>query len=137
MVEDGLSDGRRIAQLLSSELTGLAVGPLADVTVTDADPDVEPTPAGALAFRISHEGTNVGAVSVTPDAVLVELDPTTHGSDGAPATVRVDDAADLAVRDRSGRGLEIRIESGAAVKPAIDVVREVLAARPSDTDGLR
>ena len=53
MVEDRLSDGKRIAQLLASELTG-DQATLAHVVVADADPDVEPTADGAFAYRVIH-----------------------------------------------------------------------------------
>lgn len=53
MVEDRLRDGKRIAQLLASELTGDQVS-LANVVVADADPDVEATEAGAFAYRVVH-----------------------------------------------------------------------------------
>ena len=53
MVQDRLSDGKRIAQLLASELTGDQAA-LAHVVVADADPDVEPTADGAFAYRVVH-----------------------------------------------------------------------------------
>ncbi|OYR58362.1 hypothetical protein [Halorubrum halodurans] len=51
MVADRLADGVRIGQLLASEVTGDR-GRLRGLDVTDADPDVEPTADGALAFRL-------------------------------------------------------------------------------------
>ena len=53
MVEDRLRDGKRIAQLLASELTGDQAS-LANVVVADADPDVEATEDGAFAYRVVH-----------------------------------------------------------------------------------
>lgn len=53
MVQDRLSDGKRIAQLLASELTG-DQSTLANVVVADADPDVEATEDGAFAYRVVH-----------------------------------------------------------------------------------
>lgn len=53
MVQDRLSDGKRIAQLLASELTGDQAA-LAYVVVADADPDVEATDDGAFAYRVVH-----------------------------------------------------------------------------------
>ncbi|TQQ80925.1 hypothetical protein EGH24_07145 [Halonotius terrestris] len=53
MVQDRLRDGKRIAQLLASELTG-DHATLAHVVVADADPDVEPTDDGAVAYRVVH-----------------------------------------------------------------------------------
>ncbi|MFB6243669.1 MAG: hypothetical protein ABEH80_06180, partial [Halobaculum sp.] len=53
MVRDRLDDGVRIAQLLASELGSDAVRP--PFSVTDADPDVDPTADGALAYRVVLE----------------------------------------------------------------------------------
>ena len=63
MVQDRLRDGTRIAQLLASELTGNR-GALEAVVVVDADPDVEPTADGALAYRV--------AVVSDPAAIVVD-----------------------------------------------------------------
>ena len=57
MVENRLSDGTRIAQLLASELTGDR-DTLARVVVADANPDVEPTADGAFAYRVVHVADN-------------------------------------------------------------------------------
>jgi hypothetical protein len=51
MVEDRLTDGVRIGQLLASEIAGDR-GRLDGIAVTDGDPDVEPTADGALAYRL-------------------------------------------------------------------------------------
>ena len=48
MVDDRLSDGVRIAQLLASEIDGNR-SRLRHLHVTDADPDVDPTADGAFA----------------------------------------------------------------------------------------
>lgn len=53
MVADRLRDGTRIAQLVASELTGDR-GRLREVVVVEADPDVEPTVDGAVAYRVAH-----------------------------------------------------------------------------------
>lgn len=117
MVQDRLSDGTRIAELLASEIEGDA-GPLAALTVTDADPDVEPTADGALAYRVGREsGDEVAAVYVQPDRARVEFR-------SAP------DAAAEAARDgglrarpkavRPPRTL-VFVEDGAQVKRVRDV----------------
>lgn len=95
MVEDRLRDGTRIAQLVASELTGDRRR-LAQVVVVDADPDVEPTEDGAVAYRVAHvsepdaiaigdrgqttvdesvdaEQTTVATVFVHPDRARVEF----------------------------------------------------------------
>lgn len=61
MVEDRLADGLRIAQLLASEVTG-GVDRLARLSVTDADPDVEPTTDGALAYTVRLDDDTDGRV---------------------------------------------------------------------------
>ncbi len=68
MVQDRLRDGTRIAQLLASELTGNR-GRLESVVVVEANPDVEPTADGALAYRI--------VLVSTPEAITLERGQTT------------------------------------------------------------
>ena len=113
MVEDRITDGRRIGQLLASELTGLQRGPLADVAVVDADRDVEPTPEGAFAYRVTADGTEVAAVEVTPETarLVLEREP---GHVPARDDVTVDGATVVA-------------HSGAAVKTAVDVLEGTLS----------
>ncbi|WP_159899872.1 hypothetical protein [Salinirussus salinus] len=103
MVEDRVTDGKRIAQLLASELTGLETGPLGAVAVTDADPEAEPSSGGTVAYRVTVEGEAVGAVVMYPGRVVV----------------------DLGVEE-SETGGKLAVESGAAVKRAVDAVREQL-----------
>jgi len=110
MVEDRITDGKRIGQLFASELTGLERGPLGAVSVADADPDVEPTAEGAFAFSVVADGDRVGAVSVTDVAARLELDePTSYESERDDVTVEEDGAVVVA-------------HSGAAVKTLVDVV---------------
>ncbi|MEF8906786.1 MAG: hypothetical protein V5A13_02895 [Haloarculaceae archaeon] len=108
MVDDRVTDATRVAQLLASELTGLEVGPLETVDVTDADPDAEPSSEGTVAYRVTADGESVGTVLLYPDRVVVDLG--VEGSAGVAGTT--DD--------------ELVVESGAAVKRAVDVVRERL-----------
>lgn len=73
MSSDRVRDGHRIAELLASELeSGATPDALA---VTDADPDVEPTPDGALAYRVRDERSDeaLAAVFVQPDRAYVEF----------------------------------------------------------------
>ncbi|MDS0220990.1 hypothetical protein NDI54_06480 [Haloarcula sp. S1AR25-5A] len=112
MVKDRISDGRRIGQLLASELTGLQRGPLADVSVVDADRDVEPTPEGAFAYRVTADGTEVAVVEVTPETARLILE-----QEPAVVTERNDLTVD---------GTTVVAHSGAAVKAAVDVLEETL-----------
>ncbi|WP_058994938.1 hypothetical protein [Haloarcula sp. CBA1127] len=113
MVKDSISDGRRIGQLLASELTGLQRGPLSDVSVVDADRDVEPTPAGAFAYRVTADDTEVAVVEVTPETARLLLNE-------EPATVPERD-------DITTNGATVVVHSGAAVKAAVDVLEETLS----------
>ncbi|MBX0294900.1 hypothetical protein [Haloarcula nitratireducens] len=120
MVEDRITDGRRIAQLLASELTGLERGPLGDVSVVDADRDVEPTADGAFAFGIETDGRSLGEVHVTPDTARLTL----------PERRDVSlDRADVTVEEPSGESEQKTVvvaHSGAAVKALVDVLADGL-----------
>ncbi len=119
MVEDRVTDGRRIAQLLASELTGLGRDTLGTVSVVDADRDVEPSPAGGLAYRLERDGERLGRVLVHEEAATLEL--RTAATDGPSAVVDAADAAGLSSERRDGR-LAVTVPFGAAVKRAVDVV---------------
>lgn len=154
MVEDRLTDGRRIAQLLASELTG-AGDALVALSVTDADPDVEPTTDGALAYRVRAcagvEGapdapdapddddpdatdapavgaTEIAAVYVHPDRVRVEfrVAPDVAAEAGQDQNLRVRPKA-----VRPPRTI-VFVEDGAQVKWVLPVFEAVLAAAESD-----
>lgn len=132
--------GVRIAQLLSSELTA-AAGALSDVVVTDADPDVEPTPDGAYAYAVerppsirdetaadqtgkadrSPERETLAEVFVQPGRTRVEF---IRAPDSAAAAVR---ESELRVRPAATRPPRVLVflADGAAVKrvlPAFAVV---------------
>lgn len=119
MVDDRITDGKRIAQLLSSELSGRETGPLADVAVADADRSAEPSDEGAVAYRVTYRGERVGTVRIYPEAVDFE---TADDSSLAPDAVveRARDAG-LSVSEADG-GATVRVESGAAVKRAVDAL---------------
>lgn len=117
MVEDRVTDGRRIAQLLASELDGRSDGALEDVAITNADPDADPTPEGAHAYDVTIGGTAVASVSVRPDAARVAV------SVDADAAIEAAEARDLPVERSAGAdGATIVVESGAAVKRAVDAL---------------
>ncbi|TKX87022.1 hypothetical protein EXE43_05380 [Halorubrum sp. SS5] len=118
MVVDRLDDGVRIAQLLASEVTGNESG-LRGLTVADADRDVEPTPDGALAYRIAREaGEPVVEVYVQPDRARIEALAAPDAVADAAA------AAGLRVRPKAVRPPRtlVFVEDGAAVKRALAVL---------------
>jgi hypothetical protein len=134
MVGDRITDGKRIAQLLASELDGRSDGPLAGVAVVDADPDVEPAPGGAHAYDVVSGDTTVANVLLHPDSVSVivpaNADAAALAAD-APGlrTERcvvggegdVDPAGGATGSDET-RGVAIVVEYGAAVKGAVDAL---------------
>ena len=132
MVTDRLADGVRIAELLASEVTGNESG-LRGLTVVDAEPDVEPTADGALAYRIARETDEGGGGSGAPVAeVYVQSDRARIEAIAAPDAVA--DAAreaDLRVRPKAVRPPRtlVFVEDGAAVKRALTAL-EALRAEP-------
>jgi len=118
MVEDRATDPNRVAELLASELTGLETGPLADVSVVDADPNVTPSPGGTGAYAIEYRERRVGEVVLLPDGVRVRLSVDASG-------VTADAAGRVPVEPTDG-GSVLRVGSGAAVKPVVDVIRAAL-----------
>lgn len=122
MAGDRTADGVRIAQLLASEIVGDG-DRLADADVSDADPDVEPTTEGALAYRVRADGERLAAVFVQPDRVRVEFL-------AAPdAAAEAADGAGLRTRPKAVRPPRtvVFVEDGAQVKrvlPAFEAVAE-------------
>jgi hypothetical protein len=132
VVEERLSDGHRIAQLLASEVDG-DEGRLPGVAVVDADRDVEPTPDGAFAFAVADvagagddadgEPIRLAAVYVHPDRVRVEVlvGPAAAADAGREAGLRVRPKAVDPPRTL------LFVEDGAAVKrvaPVLAAARE-------------
>jgi hypothetical protein len=142
VVEDRITDGERIAQLLASELTGLDVELLDGVTVVDADRDVSPSSDGPVAYRIRHSESYVGAVRLYPDGARLQLTVTGDTGPGSvderhrDLTVIEGGSGDIGGEfhstgeiDRESYSddvLTVHVASGAAVKSALDVVRDVL-----------
>lgn len=118
MVEDRITDGERIAELLASEVTGLAVEPFDAVAVVDADRDATPSPEGTFAYRIAVDDEPIGSVFLHPDHARVDL--------SVPLAADVGDAA-VGV-ERTETETTLRIPSGAAVKPARDLIAAAVAA---------
>ncbi|QLH78093.1 hypothetical protein HZS55_12615 [Halosimplex rubrum] len=116
MVEDRVTDGKRIAQLLSSELSGRDRGTLGDVSVVDADPDADPSPEGTVAYGVAYRDERVGAVRLYPDAAVLSI-----GGAGPADAERVRGSVDGPGLTATDDGA-LRIESGAAVKRAVDAL---------------
>jgi hypothetical protein len=143
VVEDRLADGRRIAELLASEVEGDR-DRVPGLGVVDADPEVDPTPDGTFAYAIAREspgdvgagggarsGERIAEAYLHPDRVRLEV------------RVGVEAAATAA----GDRGLRVRpkavepprtlvfVEDGAAVKRVVPVLRAAVDAADADGHG--
>lgn len=125
MVEERITDGNRIAQLLASELDGREDGGLERVAVTNADRDVEPTADGSRAYDVvvieGDDETRFARVFVHDDRARLEFET------GQDVAADAGESVGLRVRPKAvepPRTL-VFIESGAAVKRASDVVQRV------------
>ncbi|WP_226039104.1 hypothetical protein [Natrinema sp. DC36] len=121
MVDDRITDGRRIAELLSSEIDGREDGELAHFAVTNADRDVEPTADGARAYDITRHDERIGRAFVHDDRAHLELEAGQDVAAEAAADV------DLRVRPKTTQPPKtlVFVESGAEVKRATDVLQTV------------
>ena len=128
MVTDRLTDGVRIGQLLASEITG-DEGRLRSLRLADADPDVEPTPDGTLAYRVSRAGRDgselVAEAYVQPDRVRLEF------VTAPDAVAEAASEAGLRVRPKSVRPPRtlVFVEDGAQVKRVLTAFEAALAPR--------
>jgi len=145
MVADRLRDGTRIAQLVASELTGDR-GRLAAVVVVDADPDVEPTADGAVAYRVAHVSNSEaieigeqGQTTVDESAVADQTMLATVFVHPERARIEFTAAPDTAAEAADSAGLSVRpkavdpprtlvfVEDGAEAKRVIPVFESVVA----------
>lgn len=116
MVEDRVTDGERIAQLLASEFTGLATGQIDRVSVVDADPGAEPSENGTVAYGVAIDGERGGSVVLYPTRAELALPAPGERSESLDAW---QDAEGLDVSVESD-GVTVAVHSGAAVKRVVD-----------------
>lgn len=121
MVDERVTDGKRIAELLSSEVTGHENDPYGDVRVGNADPDVEPTAEGERAYDVLLDGERLADVYVMPDRARLELRMGLERGEH--------EAEQQRLRTRPVGGdppkVVVFVESGAEVKRALDVLGAV------------
>ena len=142
MAGDSVADGRRIAELLASEVDGRVDGNLDTLAVVNPDRSVEGTPDGKRAYDIERavDGNWEDArTRHAPDESRGELLAEVYVHDDR---VRIEfrEAQDAAAEATAERGLRARpkavdppktlvfVESGAEVKRAVDVVEAVTEA---------
>jgi len=130
MVEDRTTDGKRIAQLLSSEVSSREDSGLDALEIVNADADVEPSADGELAYEIAREG---GETDDATDAVLAEVyvhedRARVEFRERADAAAEAAESGDLRVRPKAVRPPRtiVFVEDGAEVKRATDVFVAVL-----------
>lgn len=123
MVDERLTDGVRIAQLLASEVTG-DHGRLRALDVKDADPDIDPTPDGAFAYALVADGERLAEAYVQPDRLRLEF------RVGPDVVADAATKAGLRVRPKAVRPPRtlVFVESGAQVKRARQALEAALGA---------
>lgn len=138
MVEERLTDGYRIGELLASEIDGRRSGPLSSLAVANADRTVEGTPEGERAYDVRLlEGDRDPRREPTPDdAGELFGQVFVHGTgatlaleEATEAAIEAADAADLETdRDWRVGAVAIRLAYGAQCKRAIDVLEAAVEA---------
>ncbi|WP_128476351.1 hypothetical protein [Halorussus pelagicus] len=122
MVEDRTTDGKRIAQLLSSEVSSREDSGFDALEVANADADVEPSAEGELAYEIARGEEILAEVYVHDERARVEF---RERTDAAAETA---DEVGLRVRPKAVQPPRtlVFVEDGAEVKRATDVFVAVL-----------
>ena len=133
MVRERLTDGTRIAELLASEVES-GGGVLSPLSLSDANPDVDPTPDGAFAYRVvrpaareTGDDPTTAEVFVYPDCACVEFAsrPAIAATAASESSLRVQSNLESSSRTY------VFVESGAQVKRARDVFEAVVQAADS------
>jgi len=142
MVEDSVADGRRIAELLASEVDGRVDGILDTLAVVNPDRSVEGSPDGERAYHIERavDGSWEDArTRHAPDESRGELLAEVYVHEDR-ARIEFREGQDAAAEVAGERGLRVRpkavepprtlvfVENGAEVKRAVDAVEAVTEA---------
>jgi hypothetical protein len=142
MVEDSVADGRRIAELLASEVDGRVDGILDTLAVVNPDRSVEGSPDGERAYDIERavDGSWEDArTRHAPDESRGELLAEVYVHEDR-ARIEFREGQDAAAEVAGERGLRVRpkavepprtlvfVENGAEVKRAVDAVEAVTEA---------
>ncbi|WP_254544478.1 hypothetical protein [Halomarina pelagica] len=123
MTDERVTDGRRIAELLASELVARTDGPLAGLELVDVR-DADGDQFGEFAYAVEREGERVAEVYVHQDRTRVEF---RIGLDALP---RAAAERGLRVRPKASRPPRaiVFVEDGAQVKRVLPVVVDCLDA---------
>lgn len=132
MTDEHVTDGRRIGELLASEVTARTDGPLSHLELVDIHSDAEGSTRGTFAYAItieSDETTRLADIYIHNDRVRLEFH---AGLDPVPATGA---EANLRVRPKAAEPPRILvfIENGGEIKRALDVIGAATAAARSES----
>lgn len=130
MVDREITEGRRIGTLLESEIDGHRSPPFDEMTVTNRDPDADPSGPGGRLFDVEYAGETLATVFVQPDRIFLSFSVALDAAESA-ATER-----GLRVRPKATTppGLLVFVENGAAVKRGLDVLAVAADAAEMDRD---
>lgn len=121
MVENRITDGRRIGELLASEINGRDDDELAFLQVTNADRSAEPAVGGTRAFDITvgDDDKRLARVFIHPERAHLEFDC------GRDTAVEVANKNDLRTRPKASSPPKtlVFLESGSAVKRGVRVIQ--------------
>ena len=142
MVEESVADGRRIAELLSSEVDGRVDGVLDRLAVVNPDRSAEGTPDGERAYDVARSVDGAwddARTRHTPDDAKSELLAEVYVHEDR-ARIEFRDGQDAAAGTAEELGLRVRpkavrpprtlvfVENGAEVKRAVDAVEDATNA---------
>lgn len=85
MVEDRVTDGRRIAQLFASEIRGRSAGPLGAIAVVDVH-DADGSPSGQFAYGLDRGDERLAAVYVHANRASLAIPGGVEAGETAPET---------------------------------------------------
>jgi len=122
MVEERITDGKRIAELLASELSGLDTGSLEHVAVVDADRSATPSESGTQAYRLTYRDDALARVLIYPEHAELHLARERTWPD--QQAIPTPDERDIL----DGEGDVFTVDSGAAVKDAVDAIRLAISS---------
>lgn len=150
MVQDRVSDGFRVAELLASEVDGRQRGDLGSLAVANADRSVSGTPTGERAYEIRFlAGDRDPRREPTPEEIgrlVAEVLVHERGASlavvaGADAAAETATEAGLTVTpsddtpvETGSDGVVIELEYGAQVKRATDALAAASAAVQADAE---
>lgn len=125
MTDERVDNGRRIAELLASEVTARADGPLSHLDLVDVNSEIDGSETGAFAYAITlDETTRLAEVFVHPDRVRLEF------CAGVDSVSAVAEKANLRVRPKAVEPPRVLvfIEDGGEIKRALDVISAAITA---------